>query len=74
MKNTTEIAKSSTVSPRVLLNVRLNIINKKNNNGLSTIMGSGKTLTNNETKNIVKVIRSLENTVVLSIVTRNNIV
>ena len=47
MKNTTEIAKSPTVSPRVLLNVRLNIINKKNNNGLSTIMGSGKTLTNN---------------------------
>ena len=44
-----------------LVDTGLNIIGKKNKKRISSIMGSEITLTNNETKDIMKVIRSLEN-------------
>ena len=47
---------------------------RKIKNKLSSITGSGLTLTNNEIKNIVKVIRSLENREILLKVTIRKII
>ena len=44
----------------ILLDARRNIIRKKIENRISSITGLGTTLTNNEIKDIMKVIQSLE--------------
>ena len=45
----------------MLVDAGINIIGKKIKNGISLVKGSGITLTNHETKDIIKVIKSLEN-------------
>ena len=45
----------------MLVDPEINIISKKVNNGISLVSGSGITLTNHEIKEIIKVIKSLEN-------------
>ena len=50
---------------KLFLDTRLNIIGKKIKEGISSINSSGITLTNNEIKDIIKVIKSLENKGVL---------
>ena len=45
----------------MLVDPEINIIGKKVNNGISLVSGSGITLTNHEIKEIIKVIKSLEN-------------
>ena len=45
----------------MLVDPEINIITKKVNNGISLVSGSGITLTNHEIKEIIKVIKSLEN-------------
>ena len=45
----------------MLVDAGINIIGKKIKNGISLVKGSGITLTNHEIKDIVKVIKSLEN-------------
>ena len=49
------------IDSKLFLDAGLNIIGKKINKGISSITASGITLTNNEVKNILKVIKSLEN-------------
>ena len=45
----------------MLVDAGINIIGKKIKNGISLVKGSGITLTNHEIKDIIKVIKSLEN-------------
>ena len=45
----------------MLVDPEINIISKKVNDGISLVSGSGITLTNHEIKEIIKVIKSLEN-------------
>ena len=45
----------------MLVDPEINIISKKVSNGISLVSGSGITLTNHEIKEIIKVIKSLEN-------------
>ena len=45
----------------MLVDPEINIISKKVNNGISLVSGSGITLANHEIKEIIKVIKSLEN-------------
>ena len=45
----------------MLVDPEINIISKKVSNGISLVSGSGITLTNHEIKDIIKVIKSLEN-------------
>ena len=47
--------------PKFLLNTGLNILNKKLYENLSSVMGSGITLTNNEMKYIIEIIKLLQN-------------
>ena len=47
--------------PKFLLNTGLNILTKKLYENLSSVMGSGITLTNNEMKYIIEIIKLLEN-------------
>ena len=49
------------IDSKLFLDAGLNIIGKKINKGISSITASCITLTNNEVKNIIKVIKSLEN-------------
>ena len=49
------------IDSKLFLDTGLNIIGKKIKKGISSITGLGITLTNNEIKNIMKVIKSLEN-------------
>ena len=45
----------------MLVDPEINIISKKVSNGISLVSGSGITLTKHEIKEIIKVIKSLEN-------------
>ena len=45
----------------ILVDARLNLLGKKIEKGISSIIDSGITLTNNEIKDIIKLIKSLEN-------------
>ena len=45
----------------MLVDAGINIIGKKIKNGISLVKGSGITLTNHEIKDVIKVIKSLEN-------------
>ena len=45
----------------MLVDAGINIIGKKIKNGISLVKSSGITLTNHEIKDIIKVIKSLEN-------------
>ena len=47
--------------PKFLLNTGLNILTKKLYENLSLVMGSGITLTNNEMKYIIEIIKLLQN-------------
>ena len=47
--------------PKFLLNTGLNILTKKLYENLSSVMGSGITLTNNEMKYIIEIIKLLQN-------------
>ena len=47
--------------PKFLLNTGLNILTKKLYENLSSVMGSVITLTNNEMKYIIEIIKLLEN-------------
>ena len=53
------------IDSKLFLDTRLNIIGKNIKEGISSINSSGITLTNNEIKDIIKVIKSLENKGVL---------
>ena len=52
---------SKTSNKDIFVDAGLNVIGKKIKNGISSITGSGITLTNNEIKDIIKVIKFLEN-------------
>ena len=45
----------------MLVDAGINIIGKNIKNGISLVKGSGITLTNHEIKDIIKIIKSLEN-------------
>ena len=45
----------------ILVDIGLNLLGKKTKKGISSVKGSRITLTNNEIKDIIKVIKSLEN-------------
>ena len=61
IKNNKDISKSEKEKAKFLLNAGLNIFGKVLHKKLSSITGSGITLQNNEIKDIIKVIRYLEN-------------
>ena len=54
-------ADNKKVNNEILVDTGLNIIGEKIKKGISSITGSRITLTNNEIKDIMKIIKSLEN-------------
>lgn len=63
IKNSKYLPKSKKDIPKFIINAGLNIAGEKLNKQLSSVMGSGITLRNNEIKDTTKVIKSQDNRV-----------
>ena len=61
IKSNKDIPKPEKEMPKFILNTGLNIFYKELNKIFLSIAGSGRTLTNNEMKDTIKVIRFLDN-------------